>query len=406
MQTSYSAAVLRKRKMLLFLPLLCFPFLTLIFWSLGGGKTEFSETKTDNNLTGLNLQLPDARLKDETSLNKLSYYKKADADSIKRAEQIRNDPFFKPEVLTTTDTTFTEVADTTSGKIYNRIAALDRELNRKNNADDWEDALKKSPGKSDLAGNSEINRLQTMMETLRDPEQQADPQMEQLSGMLDKIMDIQHPERVNDQLRMSSLQQGEKTFPVSTLNNPASVSLLLSEKQSSSKIDTIETPVFYSSTPHNAGAGANAIAAVIHETRTIVNGAVVKLRLLTDIYVNGNRLESGSFVYGFASLAGERLRVEIPSLRYETSILPVSLAVFDMDGLEGIAVPGSITRDASKESSDRIIQGLALNSLHPSVGAQAAGAGIEAAKNLISKKVKLVRVTVKAGYRILLKDKK
>jgi hypothetical protein len=36
---------------------------------------------------------------------------------------------------------------------------------------------------------------------------------------------------------------------------------------------------------------------------------------------------------------------------------------------------------------------------------QAANAGIQAAKSLISKKVKLVKVTVKAGYKILLKDK-
>jgi hypothetical protein len=43
--------------------------------------------------------------------------------------------------------------------------------------------------------------------------------------------------------------------------------------------------------------------------------------------------------------------------------------------------------------------------LNPSIGVQAASAGISAAKNLLSKKVRLIKVTVKAGYRVLLWDK-
>jgi hypothetical protein len=43
-------------------------------------------------------------------------------------------------------------------------------------------------------------------------------------------------------------------------------------------------------------------------------------------------------------------------------------------------------------------------SLDPSVGAQAMSAGIEATKTLLSRKVKLIKVMVKAGYKIYLKD--
>lgn len=84
--------------------------------------------------------------------------------------------------------------------------------------------------------------------------------------------------------------------------------------------------------------------------------------------------------------------------------VPVALSVYDMDGMAGIYIPGAITRDVAKQSTDNALQSVALNSLDPSIGAQAASAGIETAKTLISKKVKLVRVTVKAGYQILLKD--
>jgi hypothetical protein len=42
----------------------------------------------------------------------------------------------------------------------------------------------------------------------------------------------------------------------------------------------------------------------------------------------------------------------------------------------------------------------------PMSGTQATSAGIEAAKTLFSKKVKLIKVTVKAGYQVLLYDEK
>lgn len=84
----------------------------------------------------------------------------------------------------------------------------------------------------------------------------------------------------------------------------------------------------------------------------------------------------------------------------------MQLSVYDMDGMDGIYIPGAITRDVAKQSADRAIQGIGLTTLDPSLGAQAASAGIEAARDLISKKVKLVKVTVKAGYQVLLRDEK
>ena len=75
-----------------------------------------------------------------------------------------------------------------------------------------------------------------------------------------------------------------------------------------------------------------------------------------------------------------------------------------MDGLIGIHIPGSINRDVSKESANEAITGVGMTTLDPSLAAQATSAGIQAAKSLLSKKVKLVKVTVKAGYSVLLKD--
>ncbi|WP_241686513.1 conjugative transposon protein TraM [Flavobacterium sp. YO12] len=150
----------------------------------------------------------------------------------------------------------------------------------------------------------------------------------------------------------------------------------------------------------------NSIEAVIHQTQTIVNGSVVKLRLTHDIFIQGTIILKNTFLYGTAALKGERLEVKITAVQFKSSILPVELTVYDIDGIEGIYIPGAINRDAAKASADRSIQTMGLTGISDSWGAQAAGMGIEAAKSLMSKKVKLIKVMVKAGYQVLLYDEK
>jgi hypothetical protein len=65
----------------------------------------------------------------------------------------------------------------------------------------------------------------------------------------------------------------------------------------------------------------NTIQAVVHEDQTLVTGAVIKLRLLDGIYVNGKMIPKGSFVYGTCALNNERLEIKITSIRYLNNIL-------------------------------------------------------------------------------------
>src|SRR5206468_2580365 len=102
----------------------------------------------------------------------------------------------------------------------------------------------------------------------------------------------------------------------------------------------------------------------------------------------------------------ERLQVQINYLHCNNSLYRVRLEVYDMDGLPGIFIPGAISRDVVKQSADNTIQSLDLGTMDPSLKAQAASAGVNVAKTMLSKKVKLARVTVKAGYRVFLKDAK
>ena len=89
-----SPQLLRKRKLLIVLPLLVLPFVTLLFWALGGGKASDVQAQKQNSKQGLNMELPDANLKDDKSLDKLSYYEKAALDSAKLEELMKNDPYY------------------------------------------------------------------------------------------------------------------------------------------------------------------------------------------------------------------------------------------------------------------------------------------------------------------------
>jgi len=433
----HSQHFLRKRKMMMVLPILVLPFITLAFWALGGGKALAGTVRQTKDDKGLNLELPNAHLKNDKGLDKMSYYDMAEADSEKLKARMRNDPYFKLKTSLAADSS-NEIEnnsdDTAEGDslIHSNGKGLNvSPYNKKNNTNAGEAkvydklkqinaALDNATAASKLSASSKIHtastesdskyaasisntpavqkqnvdRLERMMQTMKQGDNAgADTEMKEINAMLDKVMDIQHPERVNEKLKQYSLSLKEKVFAVTRKEHGNTGFYAESTANGSENADG-----------DSVNQVPNAIEAVVYETQTLVNGATIKLRLLTDIYINGILIPKDAFVFGKASLAGERLTVSINSIRYQHALLPVALSAYDMDGMDGIYIPGAITRDVAKQSTDNALQSVALNSLDPSIGAQAASAGIETAKTLISKKVKLVRVTVKAGYHVLLKD--
>ncbi|MDN3654131.1 conjugative transposon protein TraM [Ferruginibacter paludis] len=418
MESKHSVKFLKQRKMMVLLPVVVFPFLTMAFLALGGGKPE-GNAPDQIKASGLNLQLPNANLKSDKNLDKLSFYMEADADSLKRAELLRSDPFYKDSMQSRAslmDATqnlsnthqqtsnlntslYQSGTDANEQKIYQKINEINKQINA---PETTASSLNNTSARYQNNGQftSDVDRMQEMMQMM-DDKQETDPEMQQLNGTLDKILDIQHPQRVKDKLKEKSSQQREVVFPVSKMPTQDNISLLDTIKHRSKS-----TVGFYgtSETSNNSN-DESAIEAVVHANQTLVNGAIIKLRLSTYIYINGTLIPKGNFVYGSASLNDERLEIEINSIRYGSSLFPVKLEVYDLDGLSGIHIPGAITRDVAKQSADNSLQLMELSSVDPSFKAQAAAAGISAAKGLLSRKVKQVKVLVKEGYRVLLKSK-
>lgn len=411
-QRTRSTKWLRERKLLSVLPVLLLPFITLFFWALGGGQVKEVAAKTTVK-EGLNITLPDAQLNDKVPLDKMSYYKMATQDSVKRMEQIKNDPYYN----TTNDSEdenglsfYNEHTNTNSSeaKIYRKLSKLDSLLNETaSKPKASEDNYLTGRFHEDEGTNSrDFGRLEQMVQAINQPSGH-DPELEQLNAMLEKILDIQHPERVKDRTQKIPESREGQAFGVTTAdNNQVSLidnSLSVGNEHTQLNGTRIENRFYaLSENENNSNEKQNAIEAVIDETRSLIDGSIIKLRLIRDAYMNGVLLRENTFIYGVASLHGERLTVKVSSIRSGNSILPVSLSVYDLDGMAGIYIPGAITRTVVKESAGQAVQNIGMTTLDPSIGAQAASAGIETARNLLHKNVKLVKVIVKAGYRVLL----
>src|SRR5690606_16111 len=154
-----------------------------------------------------------------------------------------------------------------------------------------------------------------------------DPEMQQIESVLEKILDIQHPERVQQRLKEHALKDQAHVFSVETNRGQVYNSSLDDDYIEAASFGQITygRNAFYGleDDPAEASNGGNAIEAVIHETQELVRGSTVKMRLLNDIYVNGQLLPRGQFIYGTCNINNERLKISIESIRSENNLLPV-----------------------------------------------------------------------------------
>ncbi len=366
---------LRKRKMLLAIPVLTLPFISMLFWLLGGGQMETASASTMEQ-KGFNVVLPDPNFKKEALLDKMSYYEQAILDSTKIKELIEKDPNYLRHSFSdeSTGLGIDSIMDRTdirrSGgalnttvyregheeKVHKKLESLQKLINQPIESPKEQANYKIQRNQSSSAIDSkDVDRLEQMMQSMNQSDTE-DPELQKLSGMLENILDIQHPDRVQEKLRKTSQANKGQVFSVNTLGDDQGITSLQKGKDPSDPSARMQTfsNAFYSfEEALNIPSNQNAVEAVIHETQTLVNGSIVKFRLNHSIFVNGVMIPKDNFLFGIAALKGERLTVKISSLRFGNSIFPVALSVYDMDGLEGIYIPGAINREVAKTAADR-----------------------------------------------------
>jgi conjugative transposon TraM protein len=411
-QSAVSGRLKRQRKFLLFLPILVWPFLAMAFWALGGGSTSDSKTLP----SGLSTELPEPSLKPEKE-DKLSLYERAEAAERKRKEAILNDPYFqdssKQEPLSFDNWKRPEVVDQTlfnklggntpdspgktdplpSGiikneqeqKVLQRLSQLHQTITQVSPTQPME-SKPVQPSAQNPSFSDHVDRLEDMMHLVKD-QRSADEDMEKIQGILERIVDIQHPERVRSESQSLPHKETKGLYTLITTNGASA--------------DT----GFYSGQDDEKVPGtSNAIVAEVQGTQLLQEGGLIKLRLNQPVFISDVTIPEGTFMYGCCHFRDERLEVSIPSLRFGVSIFPVQLEVYDLDGLVGISIPGGLAREVAKSSGTSAMQRIDMSNIDPSLKVQAAAAGVSAAKSFFSKKITRVQVRVPSGYQVLLKQ--
>lgn len=409
----------RERKFMLFLPVLTLPFLCLAFWALGGGKGKISLEKEFER--GLNMSLPEARV-DSGILDKLESYKEADKKALRLREQRRMDPFaavsepvsgpisdpvaIESEQILSISSEIGLSLEETENSVRKKLAELDRLVAGKgvepdvDSSFDRVESMNLNPVRSEEL---ELNRLETMMATVVNPEME-DPEMKRIDSMLDKLLDVQHPQRVQERMKKFREESDLNRYTVS-INSDEGLNSVVGMRDEpylegkSNGFFTLEEKVFSSFSEIKP-----AISARVTTDQVIVDGASIELELEQPVFIRGEKLPKGTTMTGICSLDGERLLIQVSTIRSGNLIIPVNLEAMDLDGLSGIRIPNAITRSAVKQGSSDGIQSMNMMTLSNSWETQASMAGMETVKGIFSRKAKLIKVTVKAGHPLLMVD--
>jgi hypothetical protein len=378
------------RKLLVLMPLVFFFSFIIIHLISGTLKSGNSNKPSSDTLSNLNSTLPEPHIK-EKEKTKLEAYMEMQADSLKKQTQIAPAEvkrFFDPGPPEN-DSIPIKAYYPTHPSLANREKRVNEQLNKIlqqfNNPVSDNDTNNMELAPDNYKSSADINRMEQLLATLH-ADTAKDPEMQRLDGMLDKIIRIQNSELYNkNAIKKDSLP----TLQVNVKPEQPTRSLI---------------PVFFGleASAVSLSKQKPAIRAVVHEDQIVQNGSTIKLRIVENTYIGGLEVPANTFIYGICSITDERLNIELDRLICNNAIYPIKLTAYDMDGIPGIHVPGAITRDATKEGLDRTMQTLTMTSLDPSLAAQATSAGIQSLKTLLSRKIKQVKVSVKAGHQLYL----
>ena len=154
----------------------------------------------------------------------------------------------------------------------------------------------------------------------------------------------------------------------------------------------------------------NTISASVYGYQTVTDGQTVRLRLLEPMAVDERIIPKGAIIVGATKIQGERLCITVTSIENGKMIIPVELSVYDTDGQEGIFIPNSMEVSAAKEIAANMggSMGSSINISSDAKAQLASDIGkglIQGTSQYVAKKMRTVKVHLKAGYQVLLYQK-
>lgn len=154
----------------------------------------------------------------------------------------------------------------------------------------------------------------------------------------------------------------------------------------------------------------NGIRASVTETKTITDGTAVKLRLLESARMSNSTIPKGPILTAAARFQGGRLQLKITSIEIDGNIIPVDISVYDLDGQPGLYVPYSPEMNALTEMASNMSQTsgtsiMMTRSAGQQVAADLSRGVIQGVSGYFTKKIRMPKVTLRAGYQVFLVSK-
>lgn len=151
----------------------------------------------------------------------------------------------------------------------------------------------------------------------------------------------------------------------------------------------------------------NTLKVVVDRTTVLKEGDNIVLRLLESAKVEGLHIPRQSRLIAVAKIEGNRMHLLIKSIEVDGHIIAVKLSAYDMDGQEGVYIPGSEDINALKEVGANIGGSMGTSftfasSAKDQIISEAARGVMQGASQLLQKKLRTVKVTLKGGYRLFL----
>lgn len=243
----------------------------------------------------------------------------------------------------------------------------------------------------------------------------ADEQLELIEksyAIAAKYMPNGQPEQAQPVDNTISLKEKVIPKPVSQVHQSV-VSLLAAPMENDEFLEQYGKPRnmgFITAAGNETVTDKNSIRASVYQTVTISNGKELQLRLQEPMRAGNMLIPANTILTGSAKIGGERLHITITSIQYADNVIPVEMEVYDLDGMQGIYVPNSAELNAVKEIAANM--GTSMGSsitITDDAGSQLAAdlgrSAIQGASQYISQKMREVKVTMKAGYKVLLLPK-
>ena len=168
---------------------------------------------------------------------------------------------------------------------------------------------------------------------------------------------------------------------------------------------------FHSALAQASSIQRNTLPVVVDHTTILREGDYVALRLLESVHIGELRIPRQSLLIAQAKLGGNRLHLLVKSLEIGGRIIPVKLSAYDLDGQEGIYIPGAEQVSALKEVGANIGGSVGTSftfasSAKDQIISEAARGVMQGASQLLQKKLRTLQVTLKGGYRLFLVSSK